>query len=69
MTLTIYDYDENINGKGTHDSIVLAADSLGTARATGANTNDADRGALETNQCIDVLKYDAQAAKNISCRR
>lgn len=54
------------NRKGTYNSIVLAADSLGAACTTGANTNDADRGALETNQCIDVLKYNAQAVKNIS---
>ena len=46
----------------THDVVVLAANRLLRARGATAEANNAERGALETDQARDVLQVEAQEA-------
>lgn len=46
--------------RGTYAAVVLAADSGSVARTTRADANDGDRGAVDSQENIDVLDDDAQ---------
>ena len=47
----------------TYDAVVLAADGSGGARVAGADTNDSNRGAGQTDKDIEVGQDDAQETK------
>ena len=47
----------------TYDSVILAADGVGVAIATGANSNNGDGRAIETEEDINSLDYDSEQTK------
>ena len=48
---------------GTHDVVVLAADSLGIARVTGGHADDGDGRAGEADKDVDALDNNAKQAE------
>ena len=54
--------------QATHKGVVLAADGLGGAGRAAADTDDADGGAVEAEQDIEVLNHDADRSEGGSAR-
>ena len=64
MSIRATNYSKSL--QDTHNVVVLAADSLGGARAAGADTNDGDGRAGKADEDVDTLDNDAEEAEEAS---
>ena len=49
-------------------AVIVAAHGLSRAAATGAYANDSDRGAVDTEENVDVLNHDAEQTQEGGAR-